>query len=140
MASVWTAGSFETLAFLGEDKTPRKMEVAGWLNDIWGLDFRVWEDDDCDPVPGWHLTHVPTGYSAFGILTGLTVAKSIATEIARMGDWNFQNPEQAKALGPVAAAVMKRFGDNIVRGRATWGPHHGERDAFLAAQNPTGAA
>lgn len=116
----WRVESYCPQVFTGEKA--EFLPVAGWVWGKWGLDFRVWKNDEGDCIQGWCLTHTPTGYKAFGIHAKLEDAQRIAEQIDAMADWSFTKPEDAKKLSGIIPAVKERFGHRVTRDNPTFGP------------------
>lgn len=110
----WAVG--EIPVRLKDEQGPAHTVIAGWVKGLWALDFRVfdesrgWDDELCS---GWMLTHIPTGFCAFGILAPLPEAQEIADEIDGMADWSFTDPDGAKNLKGVQAKVREEFEGRI---------------------------
>ena len=116
----WNAQGFTVRTDQGE------REIAGWVNGVFALDFRVFREDhydyDIDTFSGWQLTHIPTGFKAFGILTPLDRATKLADELASAADWNFTDPAEAKRLSKVARDFMEAHPNDVVRWDTVNGP------------------
>lgn len=116
----WNAQAFDVLVdFDGEQV---KQPVAGWVNGVWALDFRVFdlsEGWDEDLSGGWLLTHLPTGRRAFGIITPLDEAMKIADAINAMADWDFVGPTPPPSLIGIRQRVLEAF-----KGKLTSSPQY----------------
>ena len=107
----WTAGSFSVATHLGQ------FPIAGWLKGLWALDVRTfylddYEDDDA--IYGWGLSHIPTGYLAFGIIAPLERAFSIADAINGMADWDFVDASGSTMLKGIKTKVLAAFPNEVV--------------------------
>ncbi len=102
---------------------PVDVPVAGWTKDAFGLDFRVIANDDGDYcIPGWCLTHLPTGFVVRYIDAGHIEALSLADEIAAAGDWDFTDPAEGKLRGPAVKAVMDKHPGKLFGSRRALRP------------------
>lgn len=100
---VWTAGEFIVPASSGPQR------VAGWISDLFALDFRPSLDSDEGGVTGaygWCLTHRPSGFALWGMIVGLREAMAIADELAAIpGFAELRAPGAGEGPDP---AFMKR--------------------------------
>jgi len=115
--SEWQVGPIPITVVGDNNEAIETRIVAGWHKGNWGLDFRVFDIGDYkdDLYSGWMLTHLATGYSAFGILEPMEDAFRIADEIDAMADWDFQDPVKAKGLIGIASKIETIFGGSVTR-------------------------
>mgnify|MGYP003427983403 FL=1 len=115
--SDWQIGPIPLKVVGDDNEVIETINVAGWRKGNWGLDFRVFDIGDYEDElwSGWMLTHLATGFSAFGILEPLNDAFLIADEIDEMADWSFDEPSGAKALSGIVPKITQRFGAKVTR-------------------------
>jgi hypothetical protein len=123
-AEAWAVAPFtvwcETL-----DKGRHEATVAGWVRGLFALDFRGVPSDDGEPSwssAGWVITHVPTGYSVFGVQAPLEQVKAVVDHMLTLGDWNFADPEGAAALRPAMVVLKRSLGTRCVAAGYFIGP------------------
>lgn len=102
-AEEWRAGSFTAQSGAGD------FEVAGWISGLWALDFRGYDDEDGFVLPGWALTHIPTGYLAAAIMDSLANAQAIVALIDNLGGWDFTDPAKVREK----SAAMRQLRDTM---------------------------
>lgn len=115
----WCAAGFMAKTDQGEH------EVAGWVNGLFALDFRIWSaPDEWDEGydRGWLLTHLPTGHQMFGIIAPLTEARQIADRVAELTDWSFDDPAAAKGKSALLKPLKDELGDRLAFRRPVFGP------------------
>ena len=118
-ADGWQVGEIE-LRVEGDQAAPVvERTVAGWVKGLFGLDARVFYDDNENLTPGFVLTHLPTGYVVRQLHCGLSQAKQIADQIAEGADWHFHDAAdgpRVKACGPAVLAVMQSHPNTVFGG------------------------
>lgn len=118
----WTAGEIPAKVRMPKGP-PEDYAFAGWTNGLFGLDFRVYDDDDGEPfVPGWSVTHIPTGYTVCAILAGLAEAKALTEELGAAADWNFTADADSKARAEAFHAFQHAHDGKVIRATATFAP------------------
>lgn len=88
---------------------PIILHIGGWVKGDFGLDPRRYDLSDWgeETAKGWVITHIPTGYVVRAIKAASPdKAKEIADIIASACDWNFTDPDAAKALSQAVKKVM----------------------------------
>lgn len=94
-----------------------KAEAAGWVNGLFGLDFRMYHDEVYDLDSGFQLTHIPTGYAVCAILAPLPKAKKLAEEIQAGANWDFSDAGSVKPEHRFALASVEEENRAIVKRR-----------------------
>lgn len=97
--------------------------VAGWVKGPFGLDFRVFEDEDGEYLnPGFVITHLPTGMVVRQLVSvGMAEAKALADEILDSADWTFTGKPAAEHRVAVQA-IMQRHKGKVATGHSLIGP------------------
>lgn len=114
----WKAGQFTIKVADPVTNQPIERAVAGWVSDLWALDFRVFDLGDAfedDYRGGFSLTHIGTGFQAFGFILPLDEAKAAAEFVDSLADWSFTDPAEVSKLKGVAGPVHHKYGDEVVR-------------------------
>jgi hypothetical protein len=109
----WTAGAFKAWLML-PNLEREQVEVAGWIREPFALDFRSFLIGDNDPAwraSGWVITHLPTGYSAFAVHAPLKQVMAVVDRLNALGDWSFDDAEEAAKLRPAARELTLSLGD-----------------------------
>ena len=78
---------------LGTDQG--RFVAPGWVNDRFGIDCRYDADGDWALV----VTHLKTGFIIAALAESLETTKYFAERIGDLGDWDFNDPAEAKAYG-----------------------------------------
>lgn len=91
----WRAGSFRT-------RGGHPVRLAGWLYGHFGIDRRRHD--------GWHVNHIPTGFSVGCILGNFDQTRAFVEAIERGGDWNFTDPNHAPTMAQMVRKVEQRLG------------------------------
>lgn len=110
MSAGWEVGAI-TGKFESKGE-PNDQIIAGWIKGPFGLDFRVFWDDDLDgyPAPGWVLTHLDSGRIVRCMLGSLAAAQAYADRLADAADWNVTDPAAPQyELGKIVKATMAEF-------------------------------
>ncbi|MBF5091949.1 hypothetical protein F1640_18510 [Novosphingobium sp. NBM11] len=102
---VWHVGEVR----IQTPKGPRV--IAGWLWKCWGLDFRVYADDDDVLQPGWSITHLPSGMAAGAVMEDLRTAQQIVAEYDAIGNWNFPGIKPPANISKGVKALREKYGD-----------------------------
>lgn len=118
LGNQWRVGELQFVA-KNDGNTVR---LAAWVNGIWALDFRVFEDDDKLLTPGWMLTHIPTTYATLGILESLENAQSIVRHVDDLGDWNFTEAKNAISFDAGMRALCAMMPNVAIMRRAVFHP------------------
>jgi hypothetical protein len=87
-ASTWTAGEIR-LACETTD-----CRVAGWVTDLFGLDYRPVATANATALGAWVLTHLPTGHSVLAISGDFATAALVVAAVEAWGDWHFSDPRE----------------------------------------------
>lgn len=106
--SGWHLDFFECLAGDGETG-PSVCKIGGWVNDPFGIDRRRYFDpvtDECQS--GWIITHLPTGYSAMGVVGSRRLAQEVVGELLTISDWDFVDVVAVKTVAPAVREIMNR--------------------------------
>lgn len=103
---------------------PQDHLVAGWVNGPFGLDFRaIWQDFDGYFVPGFVLTHLPTGYVIRQLCNvGTLEAQAIAEEILADADWASLEGKPDASHGAAVKAAMARHPGVVTASHKNLGP------------------
>lgn len=101
-------------------------ELAGWVSGRFGLHYSMFADDDGEPaIPGFVLTHLPTGYVVRHLHCGLSDAQRVASALQAAADWDFDDPASAKRYEAAVAVgrAMEQEPDIVFSGsRSAFGP------------------
>lgn len=103
-APVWQAGEFIVPTTDGDQR------VAGWLSELFALDFRPSLDSEEGGVTGaygWCLTHRPSGFAMWGLIMSLSQAMAIADELAQLPGFDALRAPGARE-GPDPAFMKRR--------------------------------
>lgn len=128
----WKAAAFDVMTDEGQE------QVAGWVNGLFALDFRVFDVAHRRAIlskcrPGWAMTHLPTGRLTAGIVAPLAKAMEIAQEIAILGDWNFSDREKARKFASAINGLRAVYPGELLLKSAAFGPLFFSADATGAA-------
>jgi hypothetical protein len=88
---------------------PEWMPVSGYSDGTFGLDRRPYLDDAGSSGFGYCVTHLRTGFVVRYVRDTLPNAKAFVAAI-RTADWEFDDPEQAKADGNRPRVVIRACG------------------------------
>lgn len=102
--------------------TAKPVRVAAWVCGLWALDLRLFEMGPDDLVPGWGLTHRPTGMFAAAIIESLEESQSIVARIDALGNWNFPGQDVPSHLKLGMAALRAGLPDVLSFRQAKYGP------------------
>jgi hypothetical protein len=105
-----------------EHEVKRQVPIAGWINGLFALDFRVMLDMNDEYRKGWVLTHLPTGFIVVKLGLDRDAAIAVADEIAACADWNFTDPAGAKPISAAVKPIFDRLGDDNLRACRDIGP------------------
>ncbi len=101
----WQIGLFDVL--VGEPDSPTVCTIAGYYNELFGIDRRWAEFGDGELRPCYVLSHLLTGYNVCAFLGDENEVKAYADEIARFGNWDFIDQKGADALKARMAQTFK---------------------------------
>lgn len=103
--SEWQIGLFDVLA--GVPDSPTVCTIAGYYNELFGIDRRWAIFCGGELLPCYVLSHLLTGDVICAHLGSEDEVKAYADEIARFDDWDFIDPKGADALKARVAQTFK---------------------------------